>query len=153
MGTFTEKELVEILNKYGTLSDNNEETILDKILTTSDKRHEIKVSEIWDNSFDKEKVIFTLEIKGFGGNISSNIYGPFEKEASLTWQEFIKEFTDNTDYFWNDTEFSAAIGGFTHGNGYLLFCGSNSSTAGIWFAPILDTEGENVKLDDIITSR
>ena len=83
MGNFTEKELIEILNKYGTLSDNGEETILDKILTSTDKLHEIKVSEIWEEPFKKieqnNKISFTIDEE------------PFQVDKGTTWESFLRE--------------------------------------------------------------
>ncbi|MBR1540869.1 MAG: hypothetical protein IJ629_07000, partial [Clostridia bacterium] len=52
-GSLSEEELVEILtsseyNTKGTLSDNGEESVLDKILTSSDGQYQIPVSEIYN---------------------------------------------------------------------------------------------------------
>ncbi len=92
MGKFTENELVEVLNKYGTLSDNGEETILDKTLTTTDKVHEIKVSEIWDVPFEKSNIVkFSIA----NSDIMSQWFeswgnGNFEVPKGTTWKEFIE---------------------------------------------------------------
>ena len=55
-GGLSEEELVEILtsveyNTKGTLSDNGEESVLDKILTSSDGQYQIPVSEIYNGPF------------------------------------------------------------------------------------------------------
>ncbi len=87
MGKFTEKDLVEILNKYGTLSNNGEETILDKMLTSIDKKHEIKVSEIWDVPFKKEMAKCTITCVGNDDKIEA------EFEIGTKWDEnFYKSF-------------------------------------------------------------
>ncbi|MBR3134372.1 MAG: hypothetical protein IKG56_02810 [Clostridia bacterium] len=57
-GEISEEDLIEILtsddyNTKGTLSDNGEESVLDKILTTKDGKYQIKVSDIYNGSFAK----------------------------------------------------------------------------------------------------
>ena len=94
MGKFTEKELIEILNKYGTLSNNNEETILDKTLTTTDERHEIKVSEIWNLPFESTIVKFNIS-----GLDYTSYNGDYEVENGTTWEEFINTTFPN-NYVW-----------------------------------------------------
>ena len=94
MGKFTEKNLVEILNKYGTLSDNGEETILDKILTSTDRKHEIKVSEIYDIPFENTIIKFNIS----GLNYTS-YNGDYEVENGTTWEEFINATFPN-NYVW-----------------------------------------------------
>ena len=59
-GSLSEKELVEILtsseyNTKGTLSDNGEESVLDKILTSSDGQYQIPVSEIYNGPFTQNE--------------------------------------------------------------------------------------------------
>ena len=94
MGNFTENELVEILNKYGTLSDNGEETILDKTLTSTDKKHEIKVNEIWDIPFGKGTVMFSINGKIDEYTDLRSVFsdwgdGSFEVPKGTTWKEFL----------------------------------------------------------------
>ena len=59
-GSLSEEELVEILtsseyNTKGTLSDNGEESVLDKILTSSDGQYQIPVSEIYNGPFTQNE--------------------------------------------------------------------------------------------------
>ena len=62
-GTLTEQELTDILTPtYGTLLDNGEETILDKILMTIDNKYEIPVKEIWNGNLKQEDKIINFEI-------------------------------------------------------------------------------------------
>ena len=95
MGKFTESELVGILNKYGTLSDNGEESILEKTLTSIDKKHEIKVSEIWNVPFTKEPISntvkFSMDITIFEGWGYEDNWGDgnFEVPKGTTWREFL----------------------------------------------------------------
>ena len=58
-GSLSEEELEEILispdyNTKGTLSDNNEESILQKTLISSDGKYQIPVSEIYNGNFVKQ---------------------------------------------------------------------------------------------------
>ncbi|MBR3134374.1 MAG: leucine-rich repeat domain-containing protein [Clostridia bacterium] len=57
-GSLSEQELIDILTSSdyhteGTLSDNDEESVLDKILTTKDGKYQIRVSEIYDGKLTK----------------------------------------------------------------------------------------------------
>lgn len=87
-GGITEKELMGILEKNGTLS-TEEENLLDKTLTVTNEDFKVKVSEIWSGEFYKDKnAKITFTLKGTGG----------EKEATLTvpagsiWsEEFVQE--------------------------------------------------------------
>ena len=59
-GSLSESELVEILTSSdystkGTLSDNGEESVLQKTLTSSDGKYQISVSEIYNSSLEKAK--------------------------------------------------------------------------------------------------
>ena len=63
-GNFSENELKEILKKYGNIT-STQESILDEILTTLNKKHQIKVSEIWEGELyipikEKETISFTI---------------------------------------------------------------------------------------------
>ena len=100
MGKFTEKELVEILNKYGTLSNNEEESILDKTLTSKDKKHEIKVREIWNEPFKKEKISFSIDAEIRKNEDGREYGGSFEVEEGSTWEEFFCENFVNDGMGW-----------------------------------------------------
>lgn len=66
-GGIYEREFVEILNSYGTLS-TEETSILDKKLTTNDGKYKIAVSEIYNGEFlQEEKTIefYLYERVGF----------------------------------------------------------------------------------------
>ena len=81
LGSLTEEELAEILTtKYGTLSDNEEESILDKILTSKDGEHEIQVKEIWNGEFYKESVkLINFTINGIS----------FTANEGETWKQWL----------------------------------------------------------------
>ena len=65
-GELTEEQLNEILTSSsyatkGTLSDNGESSILDKVLTTQDGKYQISIREIYNGAFkEKEKITFTI---------------------------------------------------------------------------------------------
>ena len=62
LGTLTERELTEILEPhYGTLSNDGEETVLTKTLTTTDGKYQIPVKEIYQGLLTKEKAICTID--------------------------------------------------------------------------------------------
>lgn len=138
MGKFTEKELIEILNKYGTLSNNNEETILDKTLTTTDERHEIKVSEIWNVPFESTIVKFNIS-----GLDYTSYNGDYEVENGTTWEEFINAtFPQDFDNGWHvilDTGYIIANVG---GGGYI-----------ITYQYLCDSNENAIKRNDIIANR
>ena len=76
-GTLTEKELINILTpSYGTLSNNGEKTVLDKILITKDGKYKIPVKEIYTGLLKKEKgkctVSGALEINFTEGDTWNN---------------------------------------------------------------------------------
>ncbi|MCI8617009.1 MAG: hypothetical protein HFJ60_01945 [Clostridia bacterium] len=63
-GVFSENDLKEILKEYGNIT-STQESILDEILTTLNKKHQIKVSEIWEGELyipikEKETISFTI---------------------------------------------------------------------------------------------
>lgn len=68
-GSITEEELTKILtsdeyNTSGTLSDEGEETVLDKTLTSKDGKYEIPVREIWNGVFQEDNKIITFTFFG-----------------------------------------------------------------------------------------
>ena len=84
-GELTEEQLNEILTSSsyatkGTLSDNGESSILDKVLTTQDGKYQISIREIYNGAFkEKEKITFT--INGI----------QFEAEEGAKWGNWITE--------------------------------------------------------------
>lgn len=112
MGKFTQKELVEILNKYGTLSDNEEESILDKTLTSLDKKHEIKVSEIWDVPFNN-KISFTI--------MGTDEEGTYEVNEGTTWEDFFKSLSKKGRWFYTNKDESISYYRYETER-YLYYC-------------------------------
>ena len=47
LGSLTQGELTEILEKYGTISSSGKESILDETITSIDEKYEVIVKEIW----------------------------------------------------------------------------------------------------------
>ena len=105
----TEKDLSDILNKYGTLSNNNEETILDKTLTTNEG-YDISVKRIYNWTFssdDSNTIKFTLEFTptkeydSYEGAYKDGIHSEYIVENGTTWEEFFNEkFSDDKGYGW-----------------------------------------------------
>jgi type II secretory pathway pseudopilin PulG len=69
-GEITDKELEEILEEYGTLSD--EEDMLDKTLTTTEGDYEIAVADIWDEAQDSDEKIAGAVLK-IGDYVKYNV--------------------------------------------------------------------------------
>lgn len=81
-GSLTEDELTEILTTKGSLSNNGEESILDKILTTTEGQYEIKVSEIYNGKL-------VTKVKFFVDGVELSAY------EGQTWFQFISEREQN----------------------------------------------------------
>ena len=145
MGKFTEKELVEILNKYGTLSNNEEESILDKTLTSKDKKHEIKVREIWNEPFKKEKISFSIDAEARKNTGYGNVEygGSFEVEEGTTWEEFFCENFANDVDGWNYATYDGSV---------VLFMREDSRWGGYCYLLNRENPKEQIKKYDSIKS-
>lgn len=101
-GNFSENELKEILKKYGNIT-STQESILDEILTTLDKKHQIKVSEIWNEKFETNTITFKIEVlegkEKYGGS--------FEVNKGTTWEEFLNS---NFKKDWNGWLYNISTG-------------------------------------------
>ena len=138
LGGIYEKDLEEILNKYGKLSNNEEQSILDKTLTTNEKKYDIKVKEIYDGPFTEDT---TISFKLDGGEILPEITGSYTVKKGTTWEEW--------DYKWNiGAQDTGSIMKTDDGN--IGICDNYSSTAGYNGYFLVDEEGNCLKYDTII---
>ena len=93
-GSLSEDELVEILtssnyNTKGRLSDNGEESVLQKTLTSNNGKYEILVSEIYNGSLgNNQKISFYIKLEDDLGGV----IGPFEAIDGLTFGEWIENY-------------------------------------------------------------
>ena len=81
-GDLSEEELIDILtsdnyNTKGTLSDNNEETIFQKTLTSNDGKYQILVSEIYNGDLKNTKVV-------------AGLYNADTAELIYSWEELLE---------------------------------------------------------------
>ncbi len=136
LGKFKQKDLEEILNKYGTLSNEQEENILDKTLTTTDQKHQIKVNEIWNKPFEG-KISFTIN----GLNEQSH-NGTYEVEKGTTWEEFINATFPKNFQDWVCIKETNEIIVNIVDAGYV-----------ITFSYLITANGNNVKRNDVIIER
>lgn len=142
-GNISKDELEEILtsasyNTQGTLSD--EENILDRTLTSKDKKHKIPVSEIYNGSFLGEKL---SEQFGpfFPIIMNAGFTGPDGKQYSydtnMTWKEWVNS-SYNTSNFSISTNTSDSIPTQFRG------------IEGVWFngRPVVNSNGNYVLSND-----
>ncbi len=101
----TEKQLKDILEKYGTLSEK-EENLLDKTLTTQEENYEIKVSDIFNGSMTKEPVVDK------SGANSPNVSKISQKEYVIwNWNE------EKSEYEINDNQKTEPLDWYDYENG------------------------------------
>ncbi len=136
LGKFKQKDLEEILNKYGTLSNEQEENILDKTLTTTDQKHQIKVNEIWNKPFEG-KISFTIN-----GLNEQSYNGTYEVEKGTTWEEFINATFPKNFQDWVCIKETNEIIVNIVDAGYV-----------ITFSYLITANGNNVKRNDVIIER
>jgi Tfp pilus assembly protein PilE len=89
-GSLSSDELEEILTSanystQGTLSDNGEESILEKILTTSDGKYSIPVSEIYNDAFNDELKRKEEKIRT---QIGDRVNFVSKEDSTLIWRLF-----------------------------------------------------------------
>lgn len=142
-GKFTETDLTEILNKYGNLSSNEEETILDQTLTTNNKKHEIKVSEIWNEPFTDATINIRIDVEALDAIEPSELYknwgdGNFELPMGISWTEFI----NSLEPIWSlsNVGFAGRVD-----NNFVYYLESYSSTAGYIGYPLVDKNGSQIE--------
>ena len=130
-GTLTEQELIDILtsNEYstkGTLSENDEESVLEKTLTSSDGKYQILVSEIYNGSLTGSSSGGTLSLEALRTKISKKTGDcMIDEEGNImpinVWRYTIT--SENTCQLYgfedSDYEVSNAYGGSVLENGEL----------------------------------
>ena len=136
-GKLKEEELKNILEKYGVLSNNDEEGILNKTLITSEEQYEIKVKDIWNGEFEKGTVTFSMNFY----DPLFNYNGKHTVIEGMTWREFLKTL-DN-------------LGGeegsfYADENGRVLYCESYSSTAGYYLIYVKSDKNNYINANDAI---
>lgn len=103
-GSLSEEELTEILtstnyNTQGTLSDNGEESILDKTLTSKDGKYQILVREIYNGNLTTGVVGVTITYCGDEYTIQRGV-------KITDWLD-----SQNIDYYVNENSNSIVRGG------------------------------------------
>lgn len=114
-GSLSEEELVEILtspdyNTKGTLSENNEESVQQKTLTSSDGKYEILVSDIYNGKLSTETNDTTIEFY-----IDTDTFTATKGMKFRQWIE--KNHPKRNDHFWE------VYTGFSFGS--TISCGSS----------------------------
>ena len=152
LGSLTEKELKDILENYGTLSENNEISILDKILTTKEGKYDIEVREIYDGKLEKGKIKFNINLSSSLDDINANAFcfyeGEFVVDEGCTWKEFfVKEFSTK---LWDEDDPYEHYGRwFEYNQKILMIWGGNMNT-GLVGPTFLNSDGNMISSDAII---